>query len=1110
MSRQSPFINDFVRRERDEIEYAKSRVSEGPDENDENNAHDLDITEVVKRDLLNTKSFLGNAVHSDIGSDTEDEGDDEIRNYGKPGDLRILSQPKRDFSAEQDEVTTFYSTRPTGDTSRENKIGWSSEGEIDDEGLDKAYLAFKKRKSRKRKRATYTAKSSGAPAAQGVPNSDRRKNQSSNIVIGRRERQRRPAHEAVWKDLENDENTDPEDFFEDDQIPDYVRDRKAAFEKEQELYGTAGLKLPPAFDEIYFSDDDRIDDLLEKPNLHNSKPCAPYKDIVLEYSGGIIPAPIAQWLRDYQIKGVQFLHELFVWQRGGILGDDMGLGKTIQVISFLTAAYGKTGDERDDKRMRKIRSNDSAWYPRTLIVCPNSLIENWKAELDRWGWWKVYTFHGTSTNKTAALSAAIKGRAEIMITSYTTYRLNASAINTVDWDCVVADECHGIKGRQSEITKAMNDVNALCRIGLTGTAIQNNYEELWTLLNWTNPGRFGSLSSWKQSISEPLKIGQSHNASAYQLGLARRTAYKLVNNLLPQFFLRRMKSLIASQLPKKSDKVVFCPLTDTQVEAYENYVYSPIVEFIRNWTTSCACGSGQRAGSCCQPSEDSFEDWRKHVFPTIVTLQKISNHLALIIPSKSDSEEKQSKDIEHLKTAMPDSWQELYREGHSLRTYANPEFCGKWKILQKLLQYWHANGDKVLVFSHSVRLLKMLLRLFDMSKATYNVSYLDGSLRPEERMTVVDDFNTNPRQFVFLISTKAGGVGLNITSANKVVIMDPNWNPAYDLQAQDRAYRIGQTRDVEVFRMISSGTIEEIVYARQIYKQQQANIGYTASSERRYFTGVQNDKDRKGEIFGLANMFAYHNEGVRLQQIVNKTNVAESRLGVAIGDIDMSQAAGDDGDLLGDEDAAMRELESLIVEGENSKNVPFDETRARISPVQAILANAGVSYTHENSEVIGTSKTEARISRKAAEAAEASVDHRPIFDDFRDTFDRDQVKLHWKHNPPESVRRRQFCTMAKMFGFTNATEFALVVEGWTQEQRRNCLEKFYRMRREYLFRDGARQSISTMPEEDRDAALGKCEGEPRTDASDSVIQQDWTDQHNNNNNNEDDATDYEL
>jgi superfamily II DNA/RNA helicase len=429
-----------------------------------------------------------------------------------------------------------------------------------------------------------------------------------------------------------------------------------------------------------------------------------------------------------------------------------------------------------------------------------------------------------------------------------------------------------------------------------------------------------------------------------------------------------------------------------------------------------------------------------------MTLQKLSSNLALIVPKRDDSKEKIDKDIEHLKMAVPDAWERLFNNSGHMTSDANQEFCGKWKVLKKLLRFWYGNGDKVLIFSHSVRLLKMLHVLFTRDENNYNVSYLDGSLSYVDRAAVVDDFNANPGQFVFLISTRAGGVGLNITSANKVVVMDPNWNPAHDLQAQDRAYRIGQLRDVEVFRLISIGTIEEIVYARQIYKQQQANIGYTASSERRYFTGVQDNKDKKGEIFGLNNLFRYQGDGVVLQDIVNKTNVAESRMGVAVADIDLSHISSDDGDALGDEESVMRNIDALIEEGGGDRAKSIQ----KINPIAAILSSVGVKYTHENSEVIGTSKTEARISRKAAENTTITgPDSRPVFEysELR------TGGVQYKYNPTEDVRRRQFCTMAKMFGIANATEFALLVEGWTQEQRRNCLEKFYRMRREALLGD---------------------------------------------------------
>ncbi|KAM0333290.1 hypothetical protein ACHAQA_001951 [Verticillium albo-atrum] len=783
------------------------------------------------------------------------------------------------------------------------------------------------------------------------------------------------------------EAADQRDDYEVAGAPDYLRERRRDFDSKREVLREAGLLLPPDYADVEFSDDERGGEVAERPQFDEStgvKPCRPYEDIELEYSGGILPAPIAQYLRDYQVTGVKFLHKLFVYQNGGVLGDDMGLGKTVQVAAFLTAAFGKTGDARDRKRMRKMRRDAQRWYPRVLIICPGSLIENWKNELNRWGWWSIDLFHGSGTQKEDVLGAARAGMLEIMVTTYQTYKNHASAINTIQWDAVVADECHALKRGSAEITKAMNQINSLCRIGLTGTAIQNNYSELWTLLNWTNPGHFGTAGEWDRTIAGPLRIGQSHDATFYQLRNARVTAKKLVTNLLPGFFLRRMKSLIAHQLPKKSDRVVFCPLTDDQRDAYKNFIDKPEIEL----------------------------------------LQLFNNRDAII-------------------------------------NLANPEFCGKWKVLKKLLKFWHDNGDKVLVFSHSVRLLRILQHLFN--NTSYNVTYLDGSLSYQDRQQAVDDFNSDPAQFVFLISTKAGGVGLNITAANKVVIVDPHWNPSYDLQAQDRAYRIGQRRDVEVFRLVASGTIEEIVYARQIYKQQQANIGYTASSERRYFQGVQEDEHRKGEIFGLANLFTFREDRLVIRDIVNKTNIAEARAGtgIAVSGVDMEQAANDEetnwikreGPEGGSaEDGGMSQLATLLTTKDAENNAAQPQQATKSDAIQAILASAGVEYTHENSEVIGTSKIEEQLSRAAEMASQGDdpAGNSALFGDqllegVMDARANGQIK-RYKYNPPEDVMRRQFCSMAREFGFANATQFALVVESWTQEQRRNCLETFYRIR----------------------------------------------------------------
>lgn len=415
---------------------------------------------MIVRDIIPT--IARKPLTSPIGvvgspEESETESDVEIT------DVRSLEEPKRKWEPGR-------------------KVTWSSEDDYDD---------LQKQKAAKRAKIVNTKKKiKPRTSRQKVPNTSK----------GRADGKARKK-DQIWGE------SDGESLDED--VPEYIKKRRREFEKDRETLKDAGLKLPPCYNDIEFSDDERLADLEERPNFPRAtEPSRDYKDIELPHSSGIIPASIAQYLRDYQVDGVAFLHELFVYQKGGILGDDMGLGKTVQVAAFLTAAFGKTGDERDMKRMRTMRrASGRPWYPRVLIVCPGSLIENWNNELTRWGWWHIEKFHGTGRDE--ALQTIKAGRAEVLITTYRTYTNHKEDLNSIPWDCIVADECHQIKEQSSGVTKAMNEVNALCRIGLTGTAIQNKYEELWTLLNWTNPGRLGPMSTWKASISDPLRIGQS-------------------------------------------------------------------------------------------------------------------------------------------------------------------------------------------------------------------------------------------------------------------------------------------------------------------------------------------------------------------------------------------------------------------------------------------------------------------------------------------------------------------------------------------------------------------------------------------------------------------------
>jgi DNA excision repair protein ERCC-6-like 2 len=444
------------------------------------------------------------------------EGEDSFS--GSDDDLDMIPKsrrvgPAQDVSFDEYMDELGLNKRDAVEISSDDAEGTSSNGKhrvkgervafTDDEDSDDAFKKFQQRKTVKRKQeAAQRAKT--------------KKRASKNTMVGKLPKSVLEAKKR--KERHYDDPSDDDEALMESTLPEYVRSRRSAWDRKRQSLGDAGLQFPPDYEDVYFSDDERLESLKERPALSEfMQPRAPYEDIELPASYGIIPAPIAQFLRKYQVEGVEFLHELFVYQRGGILGDDMGLGKTIQVIAFLTAVFGKTGDERDAKRMRKMRrKHGEKWYPRVLLVVPGTLVANWKNELEKWGWWHIDTCHGGKKNLEPAVETAASGRLEIMITTYDTYRIHSSLINTIRWDCVIADECHRIKERTSETTKTMNDINALCRIGLTGTAIQNKYEELWTLLNWTNPGAFGPLSSWKSSVAVPLKLGQSHDATYAQ------------------------------------------------------------------------------------------------------------------------------------------------------------------------------------------------------------------------------------------------------------------------------------------------------------------------------------------------------------------------------------------------------------------------------------------------------------------------------------------------------------------------------------------------------------------------------------------------------------------
>ncbi|KAJ3416864.1 hypothetical protein HDV05_008449 [Chytridiales sp. JEL 0842] len=787
-----------------------------------------------------------------------------------------------------------------------------------------------------------------------------------------------------------------------------------------------------------------------------------------------IPVAINRYLRDYQRDGARFIYNHYCRNRGGLLCDDMGLGKTVQVISFLAAILHKKGHPSERLGRRTLlREGRLVGTPIVvLIVCPSSVIGNWQRELDTWGYFEVGIFHGAQREETA--KRAKNGSLEVVITSFTTCRNQLDMLKEIPWAALIVDEVHVLKGVKSQTTRALKSFDQVtCRYGLTGTAIQNNYKDLWCILDWCNPGSVSSESSFENNVAIPLRLGQAFNATKREVAKARSVAIALRDCVLNKYMIRRTKKLIAHQLPRKEDKVVFCPMTDRQKSVYRNILQSDDFQILIRKGEICDCEIGEERqltrGECCYTVNSEGVPWRFTLLPCLNILQKVSNHLGLIMPDQNDPRDKQEKDLKLSKIGFGDQADNMKLRWFNKR---DPENCGKWKVLEKLLEAWKNLNSKVLLFSHSVKLLNMLSSLMD--EQGYYYKRLDGSTPVETRMDIVDSFNNDPKQFVFLISTKAGGVGLNLTSANICVIFDPNWNPAHDLQAQDRAFRIGQTRDVSVYRLVAAGSLEEVVYGRQIYKQQQANIGYEASEERRLFEGVQGDKTRKGELFGIENLLGYYytRSDMMTKLILEKVDRAESEyLLNNIQIVDAPEGA-EDGDgtnhaVNGDEDdanhaqtqggdhndEALNENDLRVLDTKLNTDERACQAKLERDTVAAILAGENIGYTHVNTDVLGSSEVEKQITKDAIMAVETGLATQEVAYGLQGFLEESDEEI--EENPalrdfkvgdaPADVRQEMFREMAAHFK-KQPKEFAEFILGTTREKRQRMLQQFQEQR----------------------------------------------------------------
>ncbi len=426
----------------------------------------------------------------------------------------------------------------------------------------------------------------------------------------------------------------------------------------------------------------------------------------------------------------------------------MGLGKTVETIALLLSDLADSGQRR------------------ILLICPTSVVGNWQRELSRFGpSLRVLVHHGGTRKKGAEFQRMISG-CDIVLSSYALLLRDIETLNSVRWRGVVLDEAQNIKNAETKQARAARSLQADYRIALTGTPVENNIGELWSIFDFLNPGLLGTKREFKERYFIP--IHRDNNPEAIEQ-LRAATG---------PFLLRRLKTdpEIVKELPEKLEMKVFCNLTREQAT-----LYAAAVRALEEDLEDKATEGIERKGK---------------ILASISKLKQICNHPAHFLRDNSPL------------------------EGRS----------GKLTRLTEMLEEAIETGDRILIFTQFVE-MGSLLKSHLQNYFGREVAFLHGGVPPGQREKMVDRFNNDPDgPPVFLLSLKAGGVGLNLTRANHVFHFDRWWNPAVEEQATDRAYRIGQTKNVQVHKMICIGTLEERIDA-MIERKRSVSGSVISSSE---------------------------------------------------------------------------------------------------------------------------------------------------------------------------------------------------------------------------------------------------------------------------------------
>jgi DNA repair and recombination protein RAD54B len=491
----------------------------------------------------------------------------------------------------------------------------------------------------------------------------------------------------------------------------------------------------------------------------------------------VLDPRVAKKLRPHQREGVQFLYECVMGLKdfdgqGCILADEMGLGKTLTTISLLWTLLRQNPVFRDPPVVKK-----------ALIVCPVSLIRNWKREFKKWlgqDQLGVLEFDEKRTRL-----SDFDGRVfQVMIIGYERLRTVADDLaKGHSIDIVICDEGHRLKTMKNKAAKAIESLNTKRRIILSGTPIQNDLGEFFSMVNFVNDGVLGSQKGFIRDFEKPIMRSRQPDATATETERGQEASEEMSRTTSP-FILRRTADILSNFLPPKTEYVLFCKPTPAQAKIYRNVIRSPMFH--------SALGSQETA------------------LQLITILKKLCNSPALMDPTSGNDDATPSSSLVALNDMLPDGFSRLYQNSVS----------SKIRLLDQLLQHIRRTTDeKVVVISNYTSTLNLIEQLANNSNL--GSLRLDGSVPAKKRQALVDQFNQSPpdKSFLFLLSARAGGVGLNLIGASRLVLFDVDWNPATDDQAIARIHRQGQKRHCKIYRFLMKGGLEERIWQRQVVKR---------------------------------------------------------------------------------------------------------------------------------------------------------------------------------------------------------------------------------------------------------------------------------------------------